>query len=110
MRGGLGGAGGATGGPTTASNFDDDFDDDDDDFASPSSTTSSRKVNVSLPTFAPFEDSDEDTNAGNNIGGSDSSTADSSPSRINLLAPSSTASEPDTDSTAASDTNSIRRR
>lgn len=63
LRGGLGGGAAGTG-STTSSSLDDDFsDEDEDDDSNGASNTSGRKVNVALPTFAPFDDeSSEDTN------------------------------------------------
>lgn len=84
LRGGLGGAGGAAGGTTTTSSLDDDFSDEEDDNTSDgagSTSSGGRKVNVSLPTFAPFEDSEEDTDSKT----ASSSITSDSPSKINLL-------------------------
>lgn len=87
LRGGLGGAGGAAGGTTTSSSLDDDFSDEEDDDAG---SDGGRKVNVSLPTFAPFDDSQEDTDDSKTSGSSVTSSSSDEPSRINLLSDSDT--------------------
>uniref|UniRef100_A0A336MDK5 CSON013443 protein n=1 Tax=Culicoides sonorensis TaxID=179676 RepID=A0A336MDK5_CULSO len=84
LRGGLGGAGGAAGGTTTSSSLDDDFsDEEDDDSSNSASSTGGRKVNVALPTFAPFDDSEEDSE--DKTVSSSITLSSDSPSKINLL-------------------------
>ncbi|XP_063706490.1 uncharacterized protein LOC134835540 [Culicoides brevitarsis] len=79
-----GGAGGGAAGPTTTSSLDDDFSDEDDDDTSSSSSSSTtsggRKVNVQLPTFAPFDDSAEDASDDSKV-----TTSSDAPSKVNLL-------------------------
>lgn len=91
LRGGLGGGNGSgTSGATTSSSFDDEFEDSAEDTGT-NSGSSGRKVAVSLPTFPPFEDSEEDTKANEAIQASSSTTASSfddddfdGPSKLNL--------------------------
>lgn len=114
LRGGLGGGagGGGASGATTSSSFDDDFDDSDEDAAS-NSGTNGRKVAVSLPTFPPFEDSEEDTKANEAIVSSSTSAFASSsgvesdgPSRISLNL---NAADSDKEATTSdSEVNSVR--
>jgi len=105
LRGGIGGGGGTT----TSSSLDDDFDDDDDDddSATGSAGNGGRRVNVSLPTFAPFDDSDEDTagSSSNTIG--DTAAKASEPSRISLLSGADSFGSNTASSTQASESNSI---